>query len=242
MNSHKKQEFDEFASDYENILTDCVKILSEFDSNYFCEYKVQTIKNSLQNSSQNILPKNILDFGCGEGTSCEFLRKYFSEATITGIDVSEKSIEVARAKQIPNCNFVLYDGRQIPLEVDSFDLIFSACVFHHIKKQEHFPLIKQINNILKPEGKLFIFEHNPLNPFTRKIVKDCVFDRDVELINPAELKKTIKKLNFHNPKTNYILFFPRYKMFEKMFPLEKHLKKVFIGAQYYIEASKTIIV
>lgn len=242
MNSYKRQEFDDFAADYENILTDCIKKLSGFDSNYFCEYKVQAVKDSLSNLPINFQPKNILDFGCGEGTSCEFFRKHFPDAAITGIDVSEKSIEIARKKQIPNSNFVLYDGKQIPLKVDSFDLVFSACVFHHIEKHNHAFLIEQINKVLKQDGKLFIFEHNPLNPFARKIVKDCIFDKGVELIYPKSLKKIMLNSNFNNPQINYTLFFPRYKAFENLFFLEKHLKNFFIGVQYYIEASKTTIV
>ena len=47
----------------------------------------------------------ILDFGCGDGNTVLFIRKHFPKATIFGIDVSEKSIDEAKAKQIHNTDF-----------------------------------------------------------------------------------------------------------------------------------------
>lgn len=233
MDDYQEQEFDKFAQDYRDIHTETVKKLSEFGSEYFAEYKVQTIKDSL-----NFKPQNILDLGCGDGTSCEYLRKHFPDAKIFGIDISSQSIEAAKGKQIENCNFESYDGNKIPYESESFDLILVACVFHHVKKENHFDLLKELKRVLKTNGKLFIFEHNPINPFTRKVFNDCIFDRDAELISSISMKNTTVQSGFLNVKINYTLFFPRYNVFKKLFSLEKYLKRFFIGAQYYIEASK----
>lgn len=233
MINYKQQEFDNFADDYRDNLTECIKGLSEFDGNYFAEYKVKIAKDSL-----NKAIKNILDFGCGDGKSCEFFKKYFPDANITGVDISSKSIEIAKNKQIPNCNFVLYDGEKIPFDDNFFDLIFVAGVFHHIEQNEHLAIINELNRNLNNNGTLIIFEHNPLNPLTRKVVKDCIFDKNAKLISANSLKKCIIKCGFHNAKINYTLFFPRYNIFRKFFSLEKYLKKCSLGAQYYIAASK----
>lgn len=226
-------EFDKFAKDYKDILDDSIQGLSEFGSEYYCEYKVKIIKDSIK-----FCPEKILDFGCGEGSSCTFLRKYFPNSVIEGIDVSSCSIEEAKSKQIKDCNFSFYDGKTLPFEDCSFDVVFVACVFHHIEKQNHQLLIEEISRVLKKGGKLFIFEHNPINPLTQKVVKDCIFDKDAELIFPIEMKKTVKKAGFKAPKINYTLFVPRYNLFKNLFFVEKYLKWFFVGAQYYIEASK----
>lgn len=233
MSNCAEPQFDKFADNYRDIHKENIKNLSEFDSNYFAEYKVKIVKDSLEEC-----PKNILDFGCGDGISCEFFRKYFPDSTITGIDVSSESIKIAENKQIQNSSFINYDGNKLPFESDSFDVIFVACVFHHIAKQNHKSLIHEFRRVLKKGGRVFIFEHNPLNPLTRKVVKDCVFDKDAELIYAKSFKKMAVKLEFRDIKINYTLFFPRFNIFKKCFPFEKNLKWCTLGAQYYIEARK----
>lgn len=229
----EEQEFDAFANDYRDILTNDLKKLSGFGSEYFCEYKVETASNDLINQ-----PKNILDFGCGDGLSCEFFGKYFPEAIITGVDVSSESITVAENKNIPNSNFLVFDGENLEFEDNSFDLIFAAGVFHHIDKEKRAGALKELHRILKKDGNLFIFEHNPLNPFTLKVVKDCAFDIGVKLIFPSFFKKTATAFGFKNIKINYTLFFPRFKLFNNIFRFEKYLKWCPLGAQYYLKATK----
>lgn len=235
MTNKAQQDFDAFATDYRTILKNNLKSFSAFTSEYFAEYKIQTLKDSL-----NFSPKNILDFGCGDGISCEFFNKLFPEAAITGIDVSSESIRVAQNKNIANSSFISYDGNKLPFEENSFDLIFAAGVFHHIEKQKHDALAKEINRVLNKNGKLFIFEHNPINPFTKKVVKDCIFDENAELLYANSFKKTFQSSNFKNIQINYTLFFPRYNLFKNLFSLEKYLTKFPVGAQYYLEASKAI--
>lgn len=235
MKHENEQEFDAFANDYRNILNKNIKKLSEFDSNYFTEYKIQIVKNTL-----NFSPKRILDFGCGDGKSCEFFNKYFPDSAITGIDISSESVKVAQSKNIPNSSFITYDGLRLPFDDNSIDLIFASGVFHHIEKQKHIILVNEINRVLTKAGRSFVFEHNPINPLTRELVKDCVFDYNAELIFASSFKKIFQKSNFENIQVCFTLFFPRYKLFNTFFPLEKYLKKCPLGAQYYIEATKII--
>lgn len=227
-----KQEFDDFANDYRTILKADLKKLSGFGSEYFAEYKINIINNTLKQA-----PKRILDFGCGDGICCEYFRKYFSDSAITGIDVSSESIKIAQNKKIENTDFFICDNDKLPFEDDSFDLIFVACVFHHIEKQKHASLIKELNRVLTKQGKVFVFEHNPLNPFTRKCVRDCIFDKNAELIGASSLREVFLKNGFKTAKINYTLFFPRYNLFNKFFSLEKYFTRLPVGAQYYLEAS-----
>jgi trans-aconitate methyltransferase len=72
---------------------------------------------------------------------------------------------------------------------NKYDLIFSEGVFHHIPHDEHKNLLMELFALLNPNGKLVVWEHNPLNPFTRKIVNDCTFDQDAVLIYPYFMKR-----------------------------------------------------
>ena len=82
-----------------------------------------------------------------------------------------------------------YDGGDIPLEAGSFDLVFSACVFHHIEGGEHVGIFQQLRRLLKPTGHIVTFEHNPINPVTRYMVATCPFDENAVLIPAAELRR-----------------------------------------------------
>ena len=63
-----------------------------------------------------------------------------------------------------------------------FDLIFMAGVLHHVELKDRNSLISDLNNILNIHGKIFITEHNPFNPITRRIVSNCEYDKDAILL------------------------------------------------------------
>lgn len=229
-------EFDGYVQDYDESYNDSIQKLSGFGREYFAQYKIDIVKEKTKN-----LPKKILDFGCGDGLTCELLKKAFPQSEIVGVDVSEESIKIAKDKNC-GCEFILYDGQNLPFEEKEFDLIFSSCVFHHIETQNHLYLLEELCRVSNSGAKLFIFEHNPINPLTRKIFRDCIFDKGANMIGAKNLQDLIKKANFQDAKINYTLFSPRYKLFEKFFALEKYLTGCCLGAQYYIEASKIIMV
>lgn len=233
-----KSEFDNYVQDYDESYSDSIQKLSGFGREYFAQYKIDIVKNKL---FPHPPPKKILDFGCGDGLSCELLKKAFPESEVIGIDVSEESIKIAKEKNC-GCEFFVYNGQELPFKAEEFDLIFSSCVFHHIPKENQQNLLHGLYNVAAKDAKLFIFEHNPINPLTRKIFKDCIFDKGAEMLGAKNLQEMIKKAKFKDAKINYTLFFPRYKIFEKFFALEKYFSWCFIGAQYYIEASKIIVV
>lgn len=224
----KLVDFDEFADDYRNILTQSVKGLSGADGDYFSEYKILEISDELENSK-------ILDFGCGDGNTAQFINKNIKNYEYCGIDISEKSIEQAKKRMIPDTLFFHYDGVKIPFEDSSFDVVFVACVFHHIDKTKHIDTLKEIYRVLKKDGKIIIFEHNPNNLFTLKTVHDCPFDVGVKLISSSKMLKNLRKSMFAVNKSSihFTLFFPRKFFFTKLLKFEKKLWWCFLGAQYY---------
>ena len=232
MNKERKfDEFDHFAIEYKEILNNDLKISGE-DRDYFSEHKIQIIKKI-----EKVDSINFLDFGCGDGNSANYFKNYFPDSSYFGIDISVESINVAKSIATNKINFQTFDGNNIPFEDNTFDVVFTACVFHHIDFKLHQNLFKEIYRVLKPGGKFYIFEHNPWNPVTRKIVNTCPFDKDAVLLNPNYTKKTLNKI-FKNSITNYILFFPRHKFFSPFIKLEGLLTKIPLGGQYYTISQK----
>jgi ubiquinone/menaquinone biosynthesis C-methylase UbiE len=225
--------FDQYANSYDKNLQESLKFL-DVDTSYFTEYKIKKVKSFYQN--KNLIPKKILDFGCGIGNSSLFLSRYFPESHIFGLDVSEKSIEVAQNRKIPNCDFRVYDGEKIPFEESSFDVVFISNVFHHINHEQHEKILHQLRELLVNEGNLFFFEHNTLNPLTLKIVRECEFDKDAKLLNFLYTRNLFKKAGFFKSEIQFILFVPP--SFRKLLFLEKYLTWFPLGAQYYVKGTK----
>ncbi|TXB65814.1 class I SAM-dependent methyltransferase [Vicingus serpentipes] len=225
--------FDEFAKDYRATHDKSVEI-SGADSDYFSEYKIlEVLKYEQANDSIRIL-----DFGCGDGNSSKYFRKYFNNSQIVGIDVSEQSIKEANQKKIENAIFQSFNGSTIPFDDNQFDLIFTSMVFHHIEHKLHENILNEIRRVLKPGGRFYNFEHNPNNPLTRKVVNECPFDEDAVLLKPSYHKMITIKSGLNLKNLNFTLFLPRHKFFKPLLGLEKILTWCPIGAQYYIRSIK----
>lgn len=229
-------EFDKFARDYESILSESISAYG-FSPSYFDEYKIREAYKFVKSEGLENKQIKFLNFGCGTGRSEKFIRKYFKKSIIFSIDVSEKSIEIAREnnRELDNMVFKSFDGYQIPFE-DRFDIIFAANVFHHIAHEEHPVVLKRIYQNLNENGFLFIFEHNPLNPVTVRIVKSCELDRDAKLLSPFYTNRILSQNGFGWRRLRFMLFFPKYLKF--LLPLEKYMGKIPFGAQYYFAAKK----
>ncbi len=226
------QEFDKFAKNYDTSLDDILQSSFGTSSDYFAKYKVNIVHQKLQKKQK----LNILDFGCGVGKNTFLLEKLFPNSNIYGIDVSEVSIEIAKKQNNNRCEFVSYDGSNINFEDNFFDIIFISNVFHHIDHSLHKNILVSLKNKLSKDGLIFFFEHNTLNPVTLKIVNECEFDKDAKLINFWYAKKIFKDAGFDSIQTNFILFIPP--SFKFLLFLEKYLKWLPFGAQYYIIARK----
>jgi len=226
-------DFDEFSKDYDRIHTENVKISGE-TSDYFSKYKLKVINNFYL---ENKINKKIrfLDLGCGTGKIERYIFSYFPKAEVYGIDPSAESIKAA-ASTNTKALFSIYDGKKIPFKNDFFNAGLLSCVLHHILPNNRKQILKEARRVLKKDGYLFIFEHNPLNPLTKYAVKTCVFDRDAILLGKGNCVNILKNSGFSIRETKYIVFFPKILRFLRKF--EEKLNWCPLGAQYSIVACK----
>ena len=222
-------EFDKFAEEYLATHRTNLAVTGE-SPDYFARYKIVEVGRRLR--ALRIAPARVLDFGCGIGSSAPHLREAFPDAEITGVDVSEKSLAVARARFPDAAEFVAYDPEDAPPAAQGgYDLIFSACVFHHIDADEHLGIFRRLRERLAPGGVMAIFEHNPVNPVSRYIVATCPFDENAVLIPAGELARRQRQAGFSKVVVSYTGFFPGpLKAFR---PLEPLMATIPLGAQYY---------
>lgn len=232
MDNRTFDDFDAYAKNYRSIHSQNIK-LSGADSFYFAEMRVKMLQAYEANESLKVL-----DLGCGDGVAEIFVQQYFSNWKVEGIDVSKESIEMAKQQRLTNSNFAVYDGIHIPFADESFEVIFVAGVLHHVEFSLHEAMLQEMRRVLKKGGRLIIYEHNPLNPFTRYLVKTCVFDEDAKLLRAGYLARLLKKKQFTISHKIYFIFIPPKGFFKKLIVFEKYLSWLPIGGKYFIRAVK----
>jgi SAM-dependent methyltransferase len=226
----ERSEFDAFADEYERLHSQNIRLSGEAPT-YFAQQKAQMAASLVANA----LPcRRILDFGTGVGNSIEPLKRQFPASHIEGIDVSLRSLEIARSRFADLAMFRHFDGASIPFDDGSFGLAFAACVFHHIDGSEHEALIRELRRVLVPGGWLTIFEHNPWNPLTRQAVNSCEFDRNARLLTARTLKAAARRAGFNDVQAKYCVFFPR--ALRALRPFENKMGWLPLGAQYCVVA------
>jgi SAM-dependent methyltransferase len=67
-------------------------------------------------------PRHVLDLGTGTGSVAQLVAARFPEAEVTGVDVSPKMIDVARAKGT-RVRFEVADAERLRYGDDAFDLV-----------------------------------------------------------------------------------------------------------------------
>ncbi len=221
--------FDQFAGDYKQILDETLAISGE-DSAYFAEYKARYLARILSRDFSG----KVLDFGCGIGLLSGFLKQHLPKSRIDGFDVSRESLDRVHSALVEQGLFTSNSD----LLAGDYDLIVLANVMHHIVVAQRQMVIEDIAGHLAPHGKLAIFEHNPANPVTRRVVDRCPFDKHVTLLAPSETSQYLRKARLRLVRTDYIVFMPR--LLSCLRPLERCLAWLPLGAQYALSGEKHV--
>ena len=235
--STSPSEFDSFAHEYEALHAANVTA-SGYSPAYFAEYKIKEIARHLARLAPSGEEIHFLNYGCGVGNSEPYIRKHLPKAFIYSVDVSSKSVEFARQRHndMPRVAFSVTDGKSIPFN-RRFDVVFIANVLHHTPRDRQVRVLKMLRAALAPNGLLYVFEHNPLNPFTVRAFNTCPFDKGAVLLPPWYAARILDRAGFTRRTLRFALFFP--KVLSALVPIEKYLAKVPLGAQYYVVAQNT---
>jgi SAM-dependent methyltransferase len=222
-----KVDFDQYAGSYNELLRDQTGFFSEEEA-YFARYKVALARELVSGE-----PRRVLEYGCGIGRNIGFLRQTFPAAEVFGSDISAASLDSAR-RQNPGVHFWQESAEDPP--VGDYELIFVAGVFHHVPPRERDLVAKVLFDRLSPGGQLIVFEHNPYNPVTRRIVRDCPYDADAVLLRPSELRTRLAAAGLGALQTGFSLFVPP--RWKTLVAAERYLRWLPLGGQYWVSALK----
>jgi ubiquinone/menaquinone biosynthesis C-methylase UbiE len=101
----------------------------------------------------------VLDLGCGNGRSFQYLWKQFDPELIIGADIDRTMLEKAaeEADRLPvEIGLVQGNSSRLGLADGSVDLLFCHQTFHHLVAQEE--AIAEFRRVLRPGGLLLFAE------------------------------------------------------------------------------------
>ncbi|WP_295118354.1 class I SAM-dependent methyltransferase [uncultured Chitinophaga sp.] len=143
----------------------------------------------------------MLDVACGRGRHAKYLAD--KGYTVTGIDLSEESIVIARKLENDHLSFYQHDMR-LPFVINYFDVAFNFFTsFGYFDTQrENDNALRTIKNALKPGGRLvldYLNSHYVASHLVASEVKEkdeVVFDIHREMQD----KKFLKEINILDKK------------------------------------------
>jgi SAM-dependent methyltransferase len=228
-----QSEFDRYAENYDAALEKGISVSGEHKE-YFARGRVAWLGRRAD--QWGLKPARLLDFGCGTGTSTPFLLERFPDASLVGVDISDRSLAVARKEHgSARARFALMKEVQ---PAGDIDLAFCNGVFHHIPVAERAACVDFVFRALRPGGVFAMGENNPWNPGTQLVMARIPFDRDAVKVPPPEARRLLRAGGFEVVGTDFLFFFPSILGFLR--GLEPRLVGVPLGAQYLAMGRKPL--
>lgn len=154
--------------------------------------------NGIKKEAVEMLTGKILEIGIGSGACLKYYKK---DSDLTGIDFSTGMLNLAKEKainlELKNIKLLEMDIENMNFKNETFDSIFSSCVFCTIPNPKKG--IKEVYRVLKVGGKAVFIEHMKsehfiinvgltfFNVFTKLILGTSLL---------RETEKTIKNAGF----------------------------------------------
>ena len=117
----------------------------------------------------NFLPtetgrKRLLEIGCGTGHWSRFFSQCGFE--VTGLDISERMVNTALQKGIPNVSFCVGDGHLLPFQDSTFDLTAAITTLEFVRDAE--VVLREIIRCTRKPGRILLGMLNGLSTVNRQ--------------------------------------------------------------------------
>ena len=162
---------------------------------------INPLRANYIDSKSSLKSLKVLDVGCGGGLLAEALNA--KGAHVTGIDVTEANIQVARlhaAKMELDIAYKLITAEEmVKTESESFDVVACLEVIEHVPDPGQ--LIKACSDLLRPDGQMFLstLNRNPRSFVTAILGAEYIFNilpkgthEWSKFIKPSELERHMR--------------------------------------------------
>jgi len=224
-------DFDDVAGGYAQEVDRAVAFSGQAQG-FFLDLKARQLEEAIRDRLGEPSAVRALEVGCGPGLMLLRLRQRIGR--LWGMDLSLACLAEARrvgragmAGGLPAAwaearaggrsgaragdppGLVAGDGMSAPFAGGSFDLVFAVCMLHHVPPGgRRDAVVGEMARLARPGGVVAIWEHNPWNPLTRRVVARCTFDRDARLLSLAETRGLLRRAGLARIESRYGPFFP----------------------------------
>lgn len=231
-------EFDRHASDYDGGLDNPIKRLMGSSADQFIAVKARWLLRREKALRAGTLA--VLDYGCGAGDLMRVLAGLGARAAFTGCDVSQGMLAEAAtrwpAQAGPLPRLEMQDGARTPFADGQFDIAVISAVLHHVPPSERPAVYRELGRVLKPGGRLYVFEHNPRNPLVRHVIARTPIDANAILLDARDVRHGLLDCARYDLETDYLMFMPPGLGF--LGGIDRTLAWLPLGAQYVVAARK----
>jgi len=191
----------------------------------FYDYLTFTEKSKFRKNQIKLIDirkgEKVLEVGCGTGALSILAKIAVGESgEVDGIDIAPKMIAAAEQKARKSnlkINFRIAPVNELPYPDNSFDLVISSLMFHHLPVKVKKEGLEEIHRVLNKEGRLFLCDFGSPHILTlplmyliliwisstryqlfgrlRKLINECKF-------NHVELRKKGLFLEYYLIKKN----------------------------------------
>jgi SAM-dependent methyltransferase len=231
-------EFDRHASGYDGGLDNPIKRMMGSSADPFIAVKANWLLRRESNLRGGRL--KLLDYGCGAGDLMRVLAGEGARVQFTGCDVSPGMLAEATRRwppgRDPQPELALQDGARTPFAARSFDVVTVSAVLHHVPPAERPAIYAELARVLKPDGRIYVFEHNPRNPLVRYVIARTAIDANARLLDVREVRRGLLDSGPYRLDQDYLMFTPPGLTF--LNPIDRALAWLPLGAQYVVAARK----
>lgn len=145
---------------------------------------------------------NLLDCGCGTAPMLTLLYEKYPDKHYTGIDLTPKMIEVAKAKKMQGVELIVGDCENLPFPENSFDVVICCQSFHHYPNVQDF--FNSVYRVLRPDGRLILRDmtskYAPVRWFMNHVelpVVNLFGKGDVRVYGKEDVRKLCENAGLH---------------------------------------------
>jgi len=144
--------------------------------------------------------ENVLDVGCGNGSTTGYLAEN-GDFSCIGIDDDKEEIALAK-KLFPGCDFRVMNCEELEFEDNYFNTIILRDVLHHLYEDADFEKVKkELQRVSANNGRLIILDPNI--HFILKMMRlisshrdaECKYETALEIMGDIDCKLIHKDFN-----------------------------------------------
>lgn len=136
---------------------------------------------------------SVVDVGAGDG---KFARAFARRgAMVTGIEIDDRKVEIAKQTEHPNVRILLGRGEGLPLDDGLSDLVCFMFSFHHVPQPLQDEALAEAWRVLKPKARLHVVDPRPGGPMSQ-VLAPLDDETDVRTQSQARLDVLADKGRF----------------------------------------------